>query len=179
MKKILTGIVFAAVMVLAACSGGDTQMSEEDAALRQELTGVWFYPDSAEYDEDGDLTSFSAYQFTDDEVVKCHNVESERTVSYLMGKYTIKDGKFVIDSNGRKQYAVIEIRETDGKDHLFWEIDTGTLEFIRMTDEEIEEYGVPVDKMLTGEAELLGLKTTAEEDPAIADESETEAVSEE
>ena len=154
MKKILTGIVFAAVMVLAACSGGDTQMSEEDAALRQELIGVWFYPDSAVYDEDGDLTSFSTYQFTDS-VLKRHDVENERITSYLLDKYTIKDGKFVVQTDGQKQYALINI-------------------------EEIEEYGIPSDKTLDSEAELLGIETTKSDNTVETEAAaETSAASEE
>lgn len=159
-RKILVGIVFAAMLAFTACASGDTQMSEEDAALQQKLIGVWFYPESAEYDEDGDLTSFSAYQFTE-KVVKCHEVTDTQIMSYLQDEYTIKDGKFVVDSNGQKQYALIEIKDVDGKDHLFWDIDTKTMKFIRMTDEEIEEYSIPADQLLSGEAEILGIETTA------------------
>lgn len=178
-RKILVGIVFAAMLAFTACASGDTQMSEEDAALRQKLIGVWFYPESAEYDEDGDLTAFSAYQFTDDNVLKRHDVESTQILSYLMDKFTIKDGKFIVDSNGQKQYAIIEIKDVDGTDHLLWKIETGTMEFIRMTDEEIEEYSIPVNKMLTGEAELLGIETTAAESGSSENASaETEAAAE-
>lgn len=159
-RKILVGIIFAAVMALTACSDGDTQQSAEDAALQQKLIGVWFYPESAQYDEDGDLTSFSAYQFTE-KVVKCHEVTDSQIMSYLQDEYTIKDGKFIVNTNGQKQYALIEIKEVDGKDHLFWDIDTKTMEFIRMTDEEIGEYSIPVDQLLSGEAEILGIETTA------------------
>ena len=38
-----------------------------------------------------------------------------------------------------------------------------------MTDEEIEEYGIPVDKMLSSEAELLGIET----EPSDANETVT------
>lgn len=172
-RKILIGVVFAAVMMFTACAGGDTQMSEEDIALQQKLIGVWFYPESAEYDEDGDLASFSAYQFTD-RVVKCHDVTDTQIMSYLQDEYTIKDGKFVVQTDGQKQYALIEIKEVDGKDHLFWDIDTKTMEFIRMTDEEIGEYSIPADMILSSEAELLGIETTAETEAA----SETSAASE-
>ena len=80
-----------------------------------------------------------------------------------MDKYTVKNGKFTVVADGRKQYAVVEIKEIDGKDHLFWDIDTKTMEFIRMTDEEIEEYSIPVDKLLSSEAELLGIETEPSE----------------
>ena len=148
-KKILVGIIFSAVMLLTACSGGDTQMSEEEKALQQQLIGVWFYPDSAVYDNDGDLTGFSAYQFTD-EVIKCHDVGNGQIMSYALNLYTIKDDKIVVNNDGQRQYALISVKEVDGKDHLFWDIDTKTMEFIRMTDEEIEEYVIPVDKMTAG-----------------------------
>lgn len=167
-KKILVGIIFSAVMLLTACSGGDTQMSEEEKALQQQLIGVWFYPDSAVYDNDGDLTGFSAYQFTD-EVIKCHDVGNGQIMSYALNLYTIKDDKIVVNNDGQRQYALISVKEVDGKDHLFWDIDTKTMEFIRMTDEEIEEYGIPVDKMLSSEAELLGIET----EPSDANETVT------
>lgn len=161
LRKLLVGIIFAAVMMLTACSG-DTQQSEEDAALQQKLIGVWFYPESAVYDDDGDLLTFSAYQFTN-EIVKCHDVGGGQILSYALDKYTIKNGKFTVVADGRKQYALIEIKEVDGKDHLFWDIDEKTMEFIRMTDEEIEEYSIPVDKLLSSEAELLGIETEPSE----------------
>lgn len=170
--KILIGFMLAALILLTGCSG-DTERGAEDAALYGELKGVWFYPDSAVYDTDGDLTSFTAYQFTD-EAVKRHDVTNSRVVSSLLGRYTIKDGKYAFVFNGQKQYALIEIRDVDGKDHLFWDNDTKTMEFVRMTDEEIEEYGIPADMMLDGEAELLGIETAAETKAA----SETSAASE-
>ena len=179
MRKILVGVVFVAVMMFTACSNGDTKMSEEDAALQQKLIGVWLYPDSAVYDEDGDLTSFSTYQFTDS-VLKRHDVENEQITSYLLDKYTIKDGKFVVQADGQKQYALINIEEIDGKDHLFWDIDTKTMEFTRMTDEEIEEYGIPSDKTLDSEAELLGIETTKADNTVETEAAaETSAASEE
>lgn len=178
-RKILVGIVFAAMLAFTACASGDTQMSEEDAALQQKLIGVWFYPESAEYDEDGDLTSFSAYQFTE-KVVKCHEVTDTQIMSYLQDEYTIKDGKFVVQTDGQKQYALINIEEIDGKDHLFWDIDTKTMEFTRMTDEEIEEYGIPSDKTLDSEAELLGIETTKSDNTVETEAAaETSAASEE
>lgn len=161
LRKLLIGIIFSAVMLLTACSG-DSQQSEEDAALQQKLIGVWFYPESAVYDDDGDLLTFSAYQFTN-EIVKCHDVGGGQILSYALDKYTVKNGKFTVVADGRKQYAVVEIKEIDGKDHLFWDIDTKTMEFIRMTDEEIAEYSIPVDKLLSSEAELLGIETEPSE----------------
>lgn len=162
-KNILVGIFFAAAVLLSACSQKqDPEMAAADAELQQKLVGVWFYPESAVYDEDGNLTSFSAYQFTD-RVVKCHEASTVQIMSYLMDEYTIKDGQFVVEKAGKKQYAIISIREVDGKDHLFWDIETKTMEFIRMTDEEIAEYCIPADSYLSGEAELLGIETTAAE----------------
>lgn len=171
-KRLLVGIVLAAAAVFAGCSE-NAEQSAEDAALQQELIGVWFYPDSAQYDEDGDLTSFSAYQFTEN-VVKCHDVTDTQIMSYALDEYTIKDGKIIVDNDGQKQYALISIENVDGTDHLYWDIDTKTMEFTRMTDEEIEEYSIPADKMLSGEADLLGIETTAETEAA----SETSAASE-
>lgn len=151
-------MIFAAVLALTACSSESPQQSEEDAALQQKLIGVWLHPESAVYDQDENMIKFSAYQFTD-EILKCHDVMTDRVESYAKDKYTIEDGKFVVNANGRKQYAIIEIKEIDGKDHLFWDIDTKTMEFIRMTDEEIENCGIPVNSMLSSEAELLGIET--------------------
>ena len=110
-KKILVGIIFSAVMLLTACSGGDTQMSEEEKALQQQLIGVWFYPDSAVYDNDGDLMGFTAYQFTD-EVVKCHDVGNGQIMSYALNLYTIKDDKIVVNNDGQRQYALISVKES-------------------------------------------------------------------
>lgn len=169
-KKVFIGIIFAAVIALSACSKQDPEAAQRDAELHQKLIGVWMYTDSVEYDEDGNITSFSAYEFTDKDA-KCHDVSATQILSYVIDKYTIKDGYYTVDVKGKEEYAVIDIREVDGKDHLYWNIDTGTQEFIRMTDEEIDEYHIPVGKLLTGEAELLGIETEASE-------SETLAVSE-
>ena len=160
LKKMFIGIIFAAVIALSACSKQDTDTAtaEKDAELQQKLIGVWMYTDSVIYDEDGDITSFSAYEFTDVDA-KCHEVAGSQIISYIIDKYTIKDGYYTVDVDGKKEYAVIDIREVDGKDHLYWSIDTGTMEFVRMTDEEIDEYSIPVGQLISGEAELLGIET--------------------
>lgn len=156
-KSWLAVVIAAFIMTFTACSN-NTQQSEEDAALQQKLIGVWLYIDSAEYDGQGELTAFSAFQFTD-KAVRCHDVKGARIESGFIDLYTIENGKFAAMENGKKQYAIIEIREVDGKDHLFWNIDSGGQEFIRMTDEEIADYAIPVDKLLSEEAELLGIET--------------------
>lgn len=174
-RKIMAGAVLAAVFMFTGCSDNSEQKAA-DAALQQELIGVWFYPDSAQYDEDGDLTSFSAYQFTD-QVAKRHDVTETQIMSYAIDKYTIENGKYAVVENGRKVYAIIEIKEVDGKDHLFWNIDSGGQEFVRMTDDEIAEYHIPADDMLSSEAELLGIETTAATNSPLPDASENSAES--
>lgn len=160
LKQLFVGIILAAAIALSACSAQDTQAAAKDAELQQKLMGVWCYTDSVVYDEDGEISSFSAFEFTDRDA-KCHNVTGEKVISSVIDKYTIKDGYYTIDVDGKEEFAVIDIREVDGKDHLYWSIDTGTQEFIRMTDEEIEEYSIPVGQLISGEAELLGIKTEA------------------
>ncbi len=177
-RKIIACAVVAAVFMLTGCSENAEQKAE-DAALQQKLIGVWLYTDSAQYDENGDLVSFSAFQFTD-QVAKRHDVTDEQIMSYAVDKYTIENGKFTVVEDGRKVYAVIEIKEVDGKDHLFWNIDSGGQEFIRMTEDEIEEYHIPAGDMLSSEADLLGIETTAATDsslPILSDSSESSAES--
>lgn len=177
-RKILVGIVFAAMLAFTACASGDTQMSEEDAALRQKLLGVWLYTDSAQYDENGDLTSFSAYEFTEWDV-KRHDVTETQIMSGVIDEYTIEDGKFTVVENGKKVYAIIEIKEIDGKDHLLWNINSGGQEFVRMTDDEVFDYHIPAGEFIDGEAELLGIETTAAESGSSENASaETEAAAE-
>ena len=157
-RKIVAVVFLIAVFALSACSSGKTGQSEEDAALQQKLIGMWFYPESAEYDEDGNLIAFSAYQFTD-QALRCHDVMETQVMTYLMDAYRIENGRYVVTaSDGTEQYAVISIREVDGKDHLFWDIETKTMEFIRMTDEEIAEYSIPNNHELSDEEKaLLGI----------------------
>lgn len=166
-RKIMAMVILIAVFALSACSSGKTGQSEEDAALQQKLVGMWFYPESAEYDEDGNLIAFSAYQFTD-QALRCHDVTETQVMTYLMDAYKIENGRYVVTaSDGTEQYAVISIKEVDGKDHLFWDIETKTMEFIRMTDEEIEEYSIPNDPELADEEKALlgigGVETGSEE----------------
>lgn len=170
LKKVFIGIIFAAVIALSACSKQDSEAAQRDAELRQKLIGVWMYTASVGYDEDGNIASFSAYEFTDT-YAKGHDVSGVQILSYVIDLYTIEDGYYTVDVDGKKERAIIDIREVDGKEHLYWSIDTGTMDFIRMTDEEIDEYGIPVGQLLPDEAELLGIETTASE-------AETQAVSE-
>ncbi|MGN0553814.1 MAG: hypothetical protein ACI4I1_10540 [Oscillospiraceae bacterium] len=160
LKPLFVGIILSEVIALSACSEQDPESTAKDAELQQKLIGVWCYTDSVVYDDDGEIASFSAFEFTDDDA-KCHDVSAAKVLSYVIDKYTIKDGYYTVDVDGKEEYAVIDIREVDGKDHLYWSIDTGTQEFIRMTDEEIDEYGIPAGQLLPGEAELLGIETDA------------------
>lgn len=174
-KNIFIGMLMIAAVMLSACSQKqDPEMAAADAELQQKLIGVWYYTDSVVLDDDGNFSAFSAYEFTD-KVAKAHDIEGAQISSAVIDKYKIENGEYVVEVDGKKEYALIEIREVDGRDHLYWGIDSGTLEFIRMTDEEIEDFGIPVGQYLTGEAELLGIETTASESET---EPETSAVSE-
>lgn len=172
-RNFMAGIAFAAVFMFTGCSDNSEQKAA-DAALQQELLGVWLYTDSAQYDEDGDLTSFVAYEFTEQDV-KRHTVTDTQIMSGVIDKYTIEDGKFTVVEDGQKVYAIIEIKQIDGKDHLLWNIDSGGQEFVRMTDDEIFDYHIPAGELLDGEAEILGIETTASESDS---QDETEAAAE-
>lgn len=177
-RKILVGMILTAAMALSACAKEETQQSAEDAALQQKLLGVWLYTDSAKYDEDGNMTSFSAYEFTEQDA-KRHDVTETQVTSGVIDKYTIEDGKYTVVENGRKVYAIIEIKEIDGKDHLLWNIDSGGQEFVRMTDDEVFDYHIPAGQLLDGEADILGIETTAAESGSSENASaETEAAAE-
>lgn len=154
--------VIIAAVLLTACSGVNEEQKAADEALHQRLIGVWVYLDSVEKDDNGNILTFSAYQF-DEEISKVHDVMGGQIMSSVLDKYEIEDGYYSTIVDGAKQYAKLEITEEDGRDRLHWIIDTGTLEFAKMSDEEISEYGIPVDKMITGEAEMLGIETTASE----------------
>ncbi|MGN1136849.1 MAG: hypothetical protein ACI4SF_11580 [Oscillospiraceae bacterium] len=162
-KNIFIGMLMIAAVMLSACSSKqDTEAAARDAELQQELIGVWCYLDSVEYDSDENMVSFEAYEFTD-QVVKAHEVSPSQIASGVIYKYAIKNGEFAAETDGKEEYAKIEIREVDGKDYLLWITDEQTEKFFRMTDEEIECYHIPAGELLMGEAELLGIETTASE----------------
>lgn len=139
-KKILA--VISAVVMLSACSGQDDEVSADDMELASELIGIWYSVDSAVYDDDGDITSFTALEFDGNSACR-HEVDGDRIVSAKLGEYEIKNGEYVAKNGSSEQYAVIDIREYDGKDRLYWSNDSKTQDFVRMTDDEIEEYGIP------------------------------------
>ncbi len=151
-KKILA--VISAVIMLSACSGQGDETSADDMELAGELIGVWCSVGSVVYDDDGDISSFAALEFDGNSAYR-HEVNGDRIVSALLGEYEIKNGEYAAKNGSSEQYAIIDIREYDGKDHLYWSNDSVTQDFVRMTDNEIEEYGIPegqlTDKLLGDE----------------------------
>lgn len=141
MKKKILAVISAAIM-LSACSGQGDEASADDMELAGELIGVWCSIGSVVYDDGGDISSFTALEF-DGNLAYRHEVNGDRIVSATLGEYEIKNGEYAAKNGSSEQYAVIDIREYDGKDHLYWSNDSKTQKFVRMTDNEIEEYGIP------------------------------------
>lgn len=147
MKKIILAVISAAVM-LSACSGQGDELQGNDEELAAELIGIWYSVGSVVYDDDGDIISFTALEFDGKSACR-HEVDGDRIVSARLGEYEIKNGEYAVKKGSSEQYAVIDIREYEGKDHLYWSNDSMTQDFVRMTDDEIEEYGIP-EGMLFG-----------------------------
>ena len=134
--------VMLAVVCMAGCGNGVT--AEENEALHQQLMGSWvpLVDPNLEYDEEGKVSKFTVYEFTENET-RYHVVEMERTGSELVNNYTISDGKYKVITETGAQFAIIEFTESG---NLLWKTDSSTDEFRPLTAEEIEQFGVPVDR---------------------------------
>lgn len=135
-------IAAAAVFSLAGCS--DT--SAEDAALNQRLIGGWvpLVDDYYSADENGNTLSFTVYEFTGT-ITKVHHISAEVIFSDLVNEYEITEGKFKVVFDGKAEFAKIDFTDNG---NLLWYTDAETLEFRPVTDEEVQQFGIPLGQTL-------------------------------
>lgn len=135
-------IAAAAVFSLAGCS--DT--SAEDAALNQRLIGGWvpLVDDYYSADENGNTLSFTVYEFTGT-ITKVHHISAEVIFSDLVNEYEITEGKFKVVFDGKAEFAKIDFTDNG---NLLWYTDAETLEFRPVTEEEVQQFGIPLGQTL-------------------------------
>lgn len=155
-KKILAAerilaLVTAAVLAVLMSGCSKHTMTEEDLALQASLIGYWaadYTTDYNEFDDDGNLIMMTAIQFTDD----FHYIlyyyypsqaidEPSRFISSPAVSYSIEEGKFRVENEGRASYAGIGISE-DGN-IMSWITDEGTDRYVRISDQDVEDLGFP------------------------------------
>lgn len=165
-------ITAAALFSLAGCS--DT--SAEDAALNQKLIGGWVPLNDAYYsaDENGNTLTFTVYEFTGT-ITKVHEVSTDTISSYFVNEYEIKDGKFKVLVDGKAEFAKIDF--TDNGD-LLWYTETETTEFRPVTEEEIQEFCIPLGKTLGFEPGAEESAEQSSEEAADTAEQSTESTEE-
>lgn len=134
--------VMLAVVCMVGCGSGVT--AEENEALHQKLMGSWvpLVDPNLEYDAEGNVSKFTVFEFTENET-RYHVVEMERTGSEIVNNYTISDGKYKVITETGAQFAIIEFTESG---NLMWRTDSSADEFRPLTEEEIKEFGIPVNR---------------------------------
>lgn len=148
LKNIFLCIAAVTVSLFAMTACADT-MSDSDKALQQQLIGGWVpLEDSYEQvDADGNVIEFSVYEFTESKT-KFHDVSSDSVSSSLINEYTITDGKYKVIVDGEAMYAKISFSD---EGNLIWYTDDSEDEFRPLTEEEIEEYNIPIGQAIAEE----------------------------
>ena len=142
--------VFIAITALFVFTGCGEDAAAKDTEIKQKLMSNAWVPlvdELAMYDQAGNLVQFSAYEFVDT-LTKVHVVQAAATNTYKANDYTIKDGYFRADIDGTIMYAKVDFSETG---NLLWITDSLTQEFRPLTAEEIDEYNVPLGKIMSFE----------------------------
>lgn len=174
LKNVFLCLVIAAAAVFSFAGCSDT--SVEDAALNQKIIGGWVPLNDDFYtaDEDGNTLTFTVYEFAGD-ITKLHKVSADVIYSYLMNEYKIEDGKFKAIVDGGVAYAKIGFADNGD---LLWYTDTETTEFRPVTQEEIDEFKIPIGQTLgfepgVKEAEEQSLKDAETATDTSVDAGET------
>lgn len=143
LKRILFCVIvmMMAVFCMTGCSGFS---EEENQAIHNQLMGSWVPLNDPELEQDaeGNVIKFSVYEFMETET-RYHVVQMESTSSSSVNEYTITDGKYKVITEMGAQFS--GIRFTDAGNLVLY-TDTSADEFRPLTQEEIKEFGIPVNR---------------------------------
>lgn len=149
-KKILAAIFAAAVLLCTAGCSKEYVMTEKDLALQKSAEGFWLADDSTgynEYDQYGNFTSLTVVEFTNDFKYLLHtclpgdgNADGYVATNSPIG-YTIEKEYFKVVINGEASYAIVSFSD-DGQT-MYWKTNEATDIFHRLSDEDINKYGIP------------------------------------
>lgn len=154
MKKITALVLMIVLSVMAAGCSDSGASSEEDIALdnaiHEQLIGSWVLlgDDNIAYDEEGNMVSFSVFEFTENKT-KVHEVGVPNVYSWVINNYSIKDGKYMVVKDGVEMFEGIRFTD-EGNLEMF--TDTTVDTFRRLTDEEQAEYSIPIGQSSIDEA---------------------------
>ena len=134
-------LITAAVFCMAGCS---SVSDAENEAIHRQLMGSWVLlnDNELETDADGNVVKFSVFEFLETET-RYHVVQTTVTDSYPLNEYTIYDGKYKVITDKGAQFSGIRFTETG---NLVLYTDSTSDEFRRLTEEEIAEFGIPVNR---------------------------------
>ncbi|MCH5193207.1 MAG: hypothetical protein J1F11_04545 [Oscillospiraceae bacterium] len=174
----------AAAVSMSGCS--EYTMTEEDLELQKSLVGFWAVDDTKgqseynEYDENGILTMMTAIQFTDDFkylLYQCY-LQDNYVMTFEPVSYTIEDGKFRVEENGKASYAGVSI-SGDGK-NMSWITNESTDPYIKFSAEKAAELGIPEydpETWKETESDGSGDGSDSAEDPAVSEDTGAEETS--
>lgn len=153
--------VAAAVVMAVLCLTGCGASSVDSEAIHQQLIGAWVLVNDPEVekDPDGNIVRFGVYEFLETET-RYHDVQMAMTNTYPINEYSIMDGKYRVMTEEGVQFSGIRFTETG---NLVLYTDTTADEFRPLTDEEIKEFAIPVNKadMFESETGSEGSETEA------------------
>lgn len=180
-KKILAAAVSAVMLICMAGCSGNYVMTEEDLAVQKSIEGLWLADDSTGYnlyDENGYFLLLTAVEFTSDykylryECMPGDDLASGYVMTYDPVAYSFEDKMFRVDVDGVASYARVSVSE-DGQT-MFWITDEQTDRYIRLTDEQKIQLGIPAyDPAAWEETE-----TATESESGAEENSETESTAE-
>ncbi len=137
-KKIIAICMTFMLIIFTGCS----LQPEEDKEIAEQLVGMWVPLNDvyANYDEEGNQIAFSVYEFTG-EKTNYHYVETPNIMSWEVNEYEIKNGRYYVYEAGMGLYQ--DIYFTD-EGNLVLASENEKDVFRRMSQEEIDEYHIPV-----------------------------------
>lgn len=154
----------------SSCSNnGKYVMTEEDLALQDSLLGFWMpgaETGANTVDEEGNLKKLIIVEFTDDFCYLFYEyyVDTGLLATYDPVYYTIEDMKFRVDLEGVPSYASITVSE-DGNT-MYWITDDKTDRYVRVSESDIRELGIPEYKGKDDTAQDTGSEESSPESSA-------------
>ncbi len=148
-RNIILCVIISLTALLSFAGCENTAAS--DAELHKQLIGGWvpIEDTAAEYDGNGNVTAFSVYEFTATKT-KYHLVKGEMIETSELNEYQIVGGNYKAIVEGGAQFAKIKF---SNKGNLLWFTDESITEFRPLTQEEIDEYSIPIGKSSSAETE--------------------------
>lgn len=150
-KKFLTAVFAAAVLLCAAGCSSEYVMTEADLALQSSMVGLWLADDSTgynQYDADGSFLSLTVLEFTSDYKYRVHTcmpgdgAADGYVATYAPSPYTIEKELFKVETDGIANYAKIEVSEDGGS--LYWITDDERELYSKLSDDRIAQLGISV-----------------------------------